>query len=325
METNSGFIYQAAFNGKGGATPLETKAMDTAWKTSEATIWLHLDFEDVTAQAWLNEKSNLSPLTIATLIAKDTRPRVTTLDQGLLICLRGVNCNPNADPEDMVSLRLWITGNRILTLHHHQVAAINDLLSALENNHGPTSSSSFLVNLCNNLTGRIADVVGEIDEQVDALEEEILQKEHSALRTVLAQQRRMIISLRRYVVPQRDALIQLSHESSSWITDIDKLHFRETAERTIRCIEDLDASRDRAAVSQEELNNRLAAHMNQTIYTMSIIATIFLPLGLLTGLLGINVGGIPGAQTSWAFMVVCGLLIIIATILFFIFKRKQVL
>jgi Mg2+ and Co2+ transporter CorA len=57
-------------------------------------------------------------------------------------------------------------------------------------------------------------------------------------------------------------------------------------------------------IVQEELNSRLSEQMNRAMYTLSIVAAIFLPLGLLTGLLGINVGGIPGTESPWAFLVV---------------------
>jgi zinc transporter len=78
---------------------------------------------------------------------------------------------------------------------------------------------------------------------------------------------------------------------------------------------------DRASITQEELNNKLSEQMNRAIYTLSIVAAIFLPLGLLTGLLGINVGGIPGAENRWAFILVVLILIDIAIGLLVWFKK----
>jgi zinc transporter len=101
------------------------------------------------------------------------------------------------------------------------------------------------------------------------------------------------------------------------------MRLRETADRTTRYVEDLDAIRDRATVTQEELNARLAEQMNKTMYILSIVAGIFLPLGLLTGLLGINVGGIPGTESHWAFAIFCVLLLIVAVGQVWLFKRKK--
>ena len=88
-------------------------------------------------------------------------------------------------------------------------------------------------------------------------------------------------------------------------------------------MEDLDAARDRAAVCQDELNNRLSEQMNKTMYVVSIVAAVFLPLSLLTGLLGINVGGIPGTESKWAFGIVCGLLVVVTAVEIWIFRRVK--
>jgi zinc transporter len=61
--------------------------------------------------------------------------------------------------------------------------------------------------------------------------------------------------------------------------------------------------------------------MNKAMYLLSIIAAIFLPLGLLTGLLGINVGGIPGTDSKWAFTLVTVVLVSLAIILVAWFKK----
>ena len=99
------------------------------------------------------------------------------------------------------------------------------------------------------------------------------------------------------------------------------MRLRELSERTARFVKDLDSARDRAAITQEELNNRLSEQMNKAMYVLSIVAAIFLLLGLFTGLLGINVGGIPGAENKWAFLMVTFFLILIALVLLGIFRR----
>ena len=88
-----------------------------------------------------------------------------------------------------------------------------------------------------------------------------------------------------------------------------------------RFVEELDSARDRVAITQEELNNRLSEQMNKAMYVLSIVAAIFLPIELLTGLLGINVGGIPGSENKWAFLIVTFFLILIALLLIGLFRR----
>ena len=63
--------------------------------------------------------------------------------------------------------------------------------------------------------------------------------------------------------------------------------------------------------------------MNRTMYALSVIAGIFLPLGLLTGLLGINVGGMPGVENGWAFWITCALLVVLAAAEVWLFRRLK--
>jgi len=129
--------------------------------------------------------------------------------------------------------------------------------------------------------------------------------------------------MRRYLAPQRDALSRLLGEPIAWLEDIHRLRLRESADRIIRYIEDLDSARERAVVAQEELMGRLSEQMDNRMYVLSLVAAVFLPLGFLTGLLGINVGGIPGADYKNAFIVVSLILIAVVALQIWFFRAKK--
>jgi zinc transporter len=221
----------------------------------------------------------------------------------------------------MVALRMSFEENRIITMRQRRVAAINDIHEAIEAGSGPKSTVDFLTMVIDRIVDRMGDVVAEIDDLVDELEDTVLTAESYELRSQLARIRRQSISMRRYIAPQRDVLARLQNERIDWLGEKVKLRLRELSERTARFVEDLDSARDRAAITQEELNSRLSEQMNKAMYVLSIVAAIFLPLGLLTGLLGINVGGIPGSENKWAFLFVTVLLIFIAMLLIGLFRR----
>lgn len=111
--------------------------------------------------------------------------------------------------------------------------------------------------------------------------------------------------------------------------EIETIHRRqlhENQDRLTRYVEDLDAVRERAQIVKDELANALTNKMNRNTYVLSIVAAIFLPLGFLTGLLGINVGGIPGVDNDAAFWVVsatCAGFVILLTVIFRWFKCSR--
>ncbi len=320
MDSNDGLIFAYIIDGEGGGNAVDWQGISD-WRPEKGLLWIHLDYSNEHVKQWLLTESKLNTLSCNILMEQDTRPRFITIQEGFLLILRGVNCNPGSDPDDMVALRMSFEENRIITIRHRRVMAINDIHEATEAGSGPKSAVGFLTMVIDRMVNRMGDVVAEIDDQVDELEDTVLTAESYELRSQLARIRRQIIGLRRYIAPQRDVLARLQNEPLEWLSDKVKLRLREMSERTARFVEDLDSARDRAAITQEELNSRLSEQMNKAMYTLSIVAAIFLPLSLLTGLLGINVGGIPGAENKWAFVMVLVMLIAAAAGLLVWFKK----
>ncbi|MFG0305635.1 MAG: CorA family divalent cation transporter, partial [Phycisphaerales bacterium JB040] len=129
-------------------------------------------------------------------------------------------------------------------------------------------------------------------------------RQGAAYRQRLTLVRRQSISLRRYLAPQRDALVALASEQHESLAPHDRAAIRRAADQTARCVEDLDELRDRAAVATDELRARQDERIGRTSYLLTLVATIALPLGLITGLFGINVGGMPGVESPGAFWIV---------------------
>jgi zinc transporter len=95
--------------------------------------------------------------------------------------------------------------------------------------------------------------------------------------------------------------MQLKRSELHWVKALNKRSLQESLDLIIRYIADLDSYKERTLIATEELTTFLSARTDRNLYILSIISMIFLPLGFLTGLLGINVGGIPGADNDMAF------------------------
>ena len=283
-----------------------------AWKPGDGLLWVHLDRAAEEVVAYLRSESGLDPLVSDNLLAEETRPRAIEIDGNFLINLRGVNLNPGADPDDMVSLRMWLTPERIISTRHRRLMAVNDIRERILRGRGPENTGEFLVEVAGRLVDRMAPVIEALDEAEDDLEDLVVTGERAEIRSRLAALRRQAISLRRYLAPQREAMSRILGEPIAWLDARQKARLREVSDRIMRYVEDLDAIRERAAVIQDEVVNRVAEQMNKNMYLLTLVATILLPLGFITGLLGINVDGIPGSEeTPWAFTAVIGILVLL--------------
>lgn len=310
-------------DGAGGARRLELADVPTRCD-APAWLWLHLDHMDAAHRRWLRERSGLEELQCDALLEEETRPRLVIYGASLMLILRGVNLNPGAEPDDMISLRLWIEPNRVISLRRRRLLAVQDVRRDLAAGRGPETACELMVAIAGGLVARQANVVDAMEEAVDGIEEQMMTHPAQELRVRLADFRRQAIGLRRHIAPQRDVLFRLVQERIAWFDERQRARLREVCEQQIRLVEEVDAVRERAAVTQEELTGRLSEQMNRNTYVLSVVAGVFLPLGLLTGLLGINVGGIPGTENPHAFTIVCvGLLVLAGGMTWFLRRFRM--
>lgn len=310
------------FDGEGGARPLEPAEL-AAWSPANGLLWVQLDYSQSEAGKLLSQTLQLDPLTAEALLEEETQPRCFTSAGNLFLVLRGVNLNPQQDMLDMVAVRVWIEPGRIISTQRRRIMAVQDIHDSLREGSGPHSAGDFLVKLCGGLSRRMDTVLTSIEDDEDSLEDSALAGTDYMLRTTLSQMRRRIITLRRYLAPQRQVLNQLRDLSLPWLEPLHSARLREISDKVTRDVDDLDAIRDRAAVAQDELESRYAERTNRTIYLLSIFAAIFLPLGLITGLMGVNVAGMPGSEYPNAFYILCGLLLLIVLFEVLIFRRNK--
>ncbi len=144
-----------------------------------------------------------------------------------------------------------------------------------------------------------------------------------AVRAQLSDLRRQTAHLRRFLAPQRDALERLVRQPDPILSEADNLGIREQADRVQRYLEVLDLTRERGMVAQEEFLSRIAYQQNERIYVLSVAAAIFLPLTFLTGLMGMNVGGMPGADSPFGFAATTLLMSALAVAVAWYFKRRH--
>ncbi|MGB0713049.1 MAG: zinc transporter ZntB [Gammaproteobacteria bacterium] len=322
MSDADGLVLAILLDGAGGGRELDWPGV-RAWEPSQGTLWVHMDYTNDHARRWLEGEADVEPILAEALLAEETRPRCGGLGEGTLLSLRGVNSNPGADPEDMVSIRLYATRQRVLSTRRRPLLSVRDLRDALGRGSGPTSSGELVAMLADRLTERMADVIDQLEERIDDIDERVVDGGGQEVRPAILELRRELIKLRRYLAPQREALSRLAGDPHVWMGDSDRLRVREALDRVNRYLEELDSARDRAAVAHEELGGRLAEQMNTRMYLLSVIAALFLPMGFLTGLLGINVGGIPLAESPWGFAIVSTGLGLILAGQVWLFRRKR--
>ena len=315
----TGLAHAYLLDGRGGGAQLDWAGIERL-TAGDGTLWLNLDYYAPDAARWLS--SNIAPLVRDALLDDDPRPRAVPHGDALLLIVRAINLNRGAEPEDMLSIRAWIEPGRVLTLRHRQSRSLKAIAAELEAGSGPTGVGELTALLVERVLEYITTRVDTLSDAIAACEDQVLVETRGELRTQLADQRRRAIALRRFLAPQREALGKLAQIQVSWLDATARRRIVESADRMTRTVEELDAARDRAAVTQEELQSKIAEATNNRLYVLSIMTSVFLPLGFVCSLLGVNVGGVPLQHDDWAFWALCGMFVVLVTLQIWFFRRR---
>ncbi len=305
-------------------TPLSWEDVKSGAKRGDFEwIWIHLHAASNEASDWLNAQSFIPPDAVKALLAGETRPRTIRIDGGVAVNLRGVNHNPGSEPEDMVALRIWADEKHVVTSRRRLVKAIADVRDIIEKPmSGPCSPGEFVALLASKITTAIEPYVDEVTDAIDELEDVVIEESETKIRGRLAEARRVAVQLRRYIAPQRDAINALSLSDIPLFDPRTRMSLRETSDVVTRMTEEIDAARERAMILHEEIMDQRSEEMNRNMLILATATAVFLPLQFLVGLLGINVVGIPGAESPLAFWIVLGISLSTAAGMIGVFRAR---
>lgn len=319
--TESPVIFAKALDGEGGAIRY-TDLNDPP--SAKAGYWLHFDANHPDSIAAVQAAApDIDESTLLAIFDSEARPRTLVLETGILIILRGINHNEGDEPEDMIAVRMWITNDRIISLRYRRSKTLMQIAKSLDKNQGPKTIGDIFSTMTTTLFSFIERSIDKLDEKIDLLESQVVDNPGRQLRLDISEVRKSAILLKRYLAPQKEAINQLRFAEAQWLSVKNARRIQEAQDILLRVLEDLDSIRERAQVVKDELVNSLSDRLNRNLYVLSVITAIFLPLGFLTGLFGINIGGMPGVDNGMAFSVfVIGLsvVVVIQIILFKLFK-----
>lgn len=318
----NGLIHALLLDGSGGCEPLTWTQVNSI-EGDQQGIWLHFDYDDSETKNWIRDCSELNEIAADGLLNPEHRPHVLTRANNLLLVLRGINLNDGENPEDMVSLRIWTNGKIMISARKRVLTSTQELLENLDNHTGPVSINELLVCWIDRVVAQMNETINILEDNVSEIEEVLFEAEPNELRSTLLKVRQQCVGIRRYIAPQREALSKLVSEPLNWLSDIERLTLRSIADRQIRYVEDIDAIKERATMVKDEFISRVSEQLNNRSYVLTVVAAIFLPLGFFTGLMGVNVGGMPGLESDIGFWLVAGICVICSVLLGAFFYLKK--
>ena len=319
-------LFSLLLDGKGGARHLNVTETEN-WTPDQGILWLHLDMEHPETRDFLENRGNINPMALESLTEEEEdRPRTVAFGDKLMLFLRAINLNPGEEPDDMIPLRICCETDRIITLRETPMNFLTAMEREFNTGVGAKTVGELLDEICTFTLDKIVEVVSGVEVVIDDVEDKIIDEiedEDGEFMPKLSEARRNLTEMRRYLYPQRDAMDVLPRQIMPWLSADNRYQLRENANRMLRIIEDIDSLRERAMINMDELSNRVREQTQENMYMLSVLAAIFVPMTFVTGLFGMNVGGIPLATSEFGFAIATFALLFLGVALAFLLKRMK--
>lgn len=290
----------------------------------EVPRWLHFSLRDNRARTFLEHRAPVPEEARATLVEPSVRVHLQMLNDSFIVVLGDLHHDFDADPDGFGVLRVYVSRDLMLTCREHRLTCIDRLRQHLATEEIAANPFELFEQLIRELVEGFARVSVNLSDEVDDAEDQILAGHVKDHRAELGRVRRLLARLRRHVNANRSALLPLP-KRLDMLDSEQRLGLREAIELLDSVGQDLELVTERARLLQEELAGRQGEATNRNLYLLSILTTTMLPITLITGIFGMNVGGLPFALSDHGFWSVVLLMIgtVLGTLLFL--KRSRVL
>lgn len=257
-------------------------------------------------RVWL--KQELGAFNAEIMSVPSTRSRCTVFENKAMAMLRVAR--PGAEPDDLGRqlLSMWLEKGRVILASELNIPDFLGIDAWRQANRAPVSPADLVARLALRAADRIEPLIERLGDNLDKIEEHLMAERSADIRAKLSHLRRTLISFRRLIWPQRDVLNTLEIVDLSFFTPRDRIRLREAAGRTARLGDELQALSERAVLVHEQIMDTRAEQLNRTMVILAAVTVVLMPLTVISGMLGMNVAGIPFAESPYAFWAVSAIL-----------------
>jgi len=280
----------------------------------ESPVWLHFNLADRRARDWLSEQSQLPEAVLEALLEEGSHVHVQILQHGFVATLRDLDHDANGGEVRFGTFTVYVDAQRMVSVRRHPLETFDRLRRELYMGLELPSPVALFEHLVECLADTFESTVARLASTVEDAEDSILAGHQKEQGTELRQVRWLLARLRREARANRTALARIpSHLPAACGSDRQQ-SMAAAVDRFAGVAQDLELVEDRARLMQEEIAGRLSEATNKNLYLLSIVTTALFPITLITGIFGMNVGGLPWMEDPRGFthaMVIIGVAVAI--------------
>lgn len=286
-------------------------------------LWLHFDLAHAAAEAWLRRHADLHDTFFEALQDGLHSTRIERVDQSLLAVINDVHFDFDFEPSDIATLWISVDRSLVVTARRRPLRSVDQLRIAVKRGDEFASTAELLEHLLRAQADVLVDIVRGVTTRIDRIEDELLSGRLDHKRVKLGGLRRLLVRLQRLLAPEPAALFRLLQHPPGWLIESHVQALRQSTEEFSAVLRDMAALQERIKLLQEEIAASVNEDNGQSLYVLTIVTVLALPINIIAGLFGMNVGGVPLASHPHGYWIVVAIVASFTAIAAIIAFRKR--
>lgn len=285
-------------------------------------VWLHFNLSHTGAQPWLRRHGRLGENFFEAQADGSRSTRIERDGDSLFAVINDVTFDFTFDASDVATLWVAVGETLVVTARRHPLRSVDRLRMAVKRGETLASSVSLLDHLLRDQADELQRIVRRATDRIDEIEDELLAGRHGHS-TELARLRRLAVRLQRLLAPEPSALARTLARPPAWVAADDLQHLHRAAEEFALVLRDIGALNERLKLMQDAEATHVAEENNRSLFTLTMVTVLALPINLIAGLLGMNVGGIPLADAPHGFWVMLAVIALMTGLIAWLALRRM--
>jgi zinc transporter len=322
---DAGLICAFRFEADGHGVAVEARAAFAALSggPADAFYWLHFNLANNAADRSMRGGLALPELFYDTIAEGARTTRVEYADEWLIGVLNDALFDVAEAVPDTSTRWLCLDQRVLVSARRKPLRSVDRLRHAVKEGERFVSTVALLVHLLRDQADVLAGILRDATTRIDGVEDSLLADRLDTRRADLGAMRRALVRLGRLFAPEPAALFRLLNRPPVWMAEADATDVRESTEEFAAALADMASLLERIKLLQEEIAARVSEQNNRSLFLLTIFTVLALPINIIAGLFGMNVGGIPLARDDHGFWVIVGIVATLTLVgVWTVFRRR---
>ncbi|MFX0122388.1 MAG: magnesium/cobalt transporter CorA [Candidatus Hodarchaeota archaeon] len=268
---------------------------------------------------------NLHPLLLEDVLNTDQRPKIDDYENHLYVVLKMLNYNEERKSVIIEQVSIILGKNYVLSFQERPEDVFNPIRERIKGKKGKIRSygaDHLLYALIDVIIDNYFLILERISERIELLEDEIVTTPGTETLQVIHSLKTNIIFIRKAVWPLRELISRLERGGSVLIQAEAQKYFRDVYDHTIQVIDTVETLRDIVSGMLDIYLSSISNKMNEVMKVLTIIATIVIPMTVISGIYGMNFQSMPELTWPIGYPMALSLMLLVALIMISYFWKK---